>query len=399
MKCKMNYNNTIYACFIGYIVQAIVNNFVPLLFVTFHSTYDISIDKITMLVTFNFIVQLVIDLASVKLIDKIGYRISVIMAHIFSATGLIGLAVIPEVFFDKFIAILISVIIYAVGGGLIEVLVSPIVESCPTERKDAAMSLLHSFYCWGHVGVVLISTLFFMQFGIENWRFMTLVWAIVPIMNSLFFIKVPIAPLIKEGEKKLELKEILKLKTFWIMILLMFLAGSCEQSVSQWASAYAESQLNLSKSIGDLLGPLMFAAMMGISRAYYGKCSEKINLDKFMFISSILCFASYICISLCPVPFIGFIGCGLCGLSVGILWPGTFSMASETIKGGGTAMFALLALAGDLGCSMGPTYVGLMSGAFNDDLKKGILLAVIFPAVLIVTLIYFNKIQSEYNNR
>lgn len=388
---KYNYNHTIYACFIGYMVQAIVNNFVPLLFLTFRSSYGISLNKITLLVTFNFGIQLLIDLGSVKFIDKIGYRASILIAHICAAAGLIGLTVFPELFSDKYIGLLAAVAVYAVGGGLIEVLVSPIVEACPTEKKDAVMSLLHSFYCWGYVGVVMISTLFFRIFGLSGWKYMAIIWALVPILNAIYFTKVPMANLIKDGEEGLEVKQLFRLKTFWVMMLLMVCAGACEQAVSQWASAFAESGLGVSKTVGDLAGPMMFAVLMGCARAFYGKCSERIDLERFMLLSGILCFISYLLASLSSLPMIGLIGCGLCGLSVGILWPGTFSLSARTIERGGTAMFAFLALAGDLGCSGGPTFVGIVSGACGDNLKKGILAAVIFPVILICSLWYSKK--------
>lgn len=390
MNMKNGYNHTIYASFIGYMVQAIVNNFIPLLFLTFQSSYNISLDKITLLVTFNFSIQLLIDLVSVKFIDKIGYRVSIVIAHICSAVGLIGLTIFPELFSNHYIGLLISVAIYAVGGGLIEVLVSPIVEACPTEKKEAAMSLLHSFYCWGYVAVVLISTIFFKIFGISHWKYIAIIWAIVPIINTVYFLKVPIAKLIKDGEEGLRIGQLFKLKTFWVMMLLMVCAGACEQAVSQWASAFAETGLGVSKTIGDLAGPLMFAVLMGCARAFYGKYSEKIDLEKFMLLSGILCTISYLLVSLSPITVMGFVGCGLCGLSVGILWPGTFSLSAKGIKGGGTAMFALLALAGDLGCSAGPTFVGIVSGTFGGDLKKGIFAAIIFPIILLGGL-WYNK--------
>ena len=387
---KQNYNNTIYASFIGYIVQAVINNFLPLLFITLQKTYNIALSQITMLVIINFLVQLTVDLLSAKVIDKIGYKKSIIAAHIFSAAGLILLPVLPDILPDAFAGILICVIIYAVGGGIIEVLISPIVESCPTDNKEKAMSLLHSFYCWGHVGVVLISTMFFRLFGIENWKYLSFIWAILPVVNAVLFSKVPIAPLIEEGEKGLSLKELFSKKIFWLMLLMMICAGASEQSVSQWASAFAEQGLGVSKSVGDLAGPMAFARLMGTSRAFYGKYGDRINLDKFMTVSGILCIISYLCIALINSPIVSLFFCSVCGLSVGIMWPGSFSKASASIPKGGTAMFALLALGGDLGCSAGPALVGMISGRFNDNLKTGILFAVIFP-ILLVTCAIISK--------
>lgn len=391
------YRKTIYACFVGYIVQAIINNFVPLLFLTLQSTYHIPLSKITMLVTINFGLQLLIDLLSVTFVDKIGYRASMLIAHICAAVGLVLLPFLPEVMPDPFWGILIAVTIYAIGGGLLEVLVSPVVEACPTDNKEQAMSLLHSFYCWGHVGVVLISTVFFQLFGIGNWRILAVIWALVPLCNGIAFTKVPIASLIEEGEKGFSLKELAKQKIFWVFMLMMLCAGASEQAVSQWASTFAEKGLGVSKTIGDLAGPMAFAILMGTARAFYGKYGEKLDLDRFMIGSSILCMASYLCISLVPSPIFGLIGCGVCGLSVGIMWPGTFSKASASISRGGTAMFAMMALAGDLGCSGGPTMVGMISSAFGDDLKKGILTAICFPLLLLVGILMCRGYSGEEN--
>lgn len=385
------YQKTIYACFIGYIVQAIVNNFVPLLFLTFESSYGIPVSKITMLITFNFGIQLIIDLLAAKFVDKIGYRTSIVAAHVFAAVGLIGLVILPEIMPDAFIGLLIAVVIYAIGGGLIEVLISPIMESCPTKNKEKAMSLLHSFYCWGHVGVVLLSTIFFKVFGIENWKILACVWALIPIINSIIFCKTPMASLMEEGESGMSLVELCKTKVFWLLVIMMVCAGASEQAVSQWASTFAEKGLGVTKAVGDLAGPMSFAILMGSSRAFYGKFGDKINLDRFMIGSSVLCVISYLLISLSPSAVISLIGCSLCGLSVGIMWPGTFSKATVAMRNGGTAMFALLALAGDLGCSGGPTLVGFVTNQASGDLKKGILAGIVFPILLILACVMLRK--------
>ena len=373
-----------YACFVGYIVQAIINNFVPLLFLTFEKNYHIPLSQITMLITFNFGVQLVVDFFAAKYVDRIGYRTSIVLAHVCSVAGLIGLAVLPELFPNAIMGLMIAVVIYAVGGGLIEVLISPIMESCPSKHKEKAMSLLHSFYCWGHVGVVLLSTLFFHFFGIENWKILALVWAIIPVVNGIVFCKVPMASLMEEGETGMTLRELAGNGTFWILMLMMVCSGASEQGVSQWASTFAEKGLQISKTMGDLAGPMFFAILMGASRAFYGKYGDKLDLNRFMVGSSILCVLSYLCISLSPSPLLSLIGCGICGLSVGIMWPGSFSRASQSLPKGGTAMFAMLALAGDVGCGSGPTVVGYVTGLVGEDLKRGILAGVIFPVLLLV---------------
>ncbi|MCI5614038.1 MAG: MFS transporter [Agathobacter sp.] len=378
------YQKTMYACFVGYIVQAIINNFVPLLFLTFEKNYHIPLSQITMLITFNFGVQLVVDFFAAKYVDRIGYRTSIVLAHVCSAAGLIGLAVLPELFPNSIMGLMIAVVIYAVGGGLIEVLISPIMESCPSKHKEKAMSLLHSFYCWGHVGVVLLSTLFFHFFGIENWKILALVWAIIPVVNGIVFCKVPMASLMEEGETGMTLRELAGNGTFWILMLMMVCSGASEQGVSQWASTFAEKGLQISKTMGDLAGPMFFAILMGASRAFYGKYGDKLDLNRFMVGSSILCVLSYLCISLSPSPLLSLIGCGICGLSVGIMWPGSFSRASQSLPKGGTAMFAMLALAGDVGCGSGPTVVGYVTSLVGEDLKRGILAGVIFPVLLLV---------------
>ena len=388
---KNNFKITMTACFIGYIVQAIINNFVPLLFVTFQTTYDIPLGNITLLITINFVIQLFIDAFSAWFIDKIGYKTSIILAHVFSSLGLILLMFLPDLISNHFIGILISVIIYAIGGGLIEVLVSPIMEACPSDNKEKAMSLLHSFYCWGHVGVVLISTLFFVIFTTANWKILTLIWVLIPLFNMILFIITPINSLNEEGEKGCSILDLFKMPTFWLLMIMMLCSGASEQAVSQWASTFAELGLGVSKTIGDLAGPMSFALLMGTSRLIYGKFGDKINLDHFMKLSLFLCIGSYLLISTVPIQTINLIGCALCGFSVGILWPGTFSKASSAIKNGGTVLFALLALSGDVGCSLGPTLAGFMSGLFNDNLKIGILCAIIFPCLMLFSLFLFKK--------
>lgn len=378
---KLTYRHTLYAGYLGYITQAIMNNLTPLLFLIFRDSFGIPLEKITLLITFNFFVQLFVDFLAAKFADRIGYRKCIVSAHIFSAAGLVGLAVFPYVFSDAFAGLAAAVILYAVGGGLIEVLISPIVEACPTPNKAAAMSLLHSFYCWGTVLVILLSTLSLTLFGKASWRLLACLWAVVPAANALLFARVPIATLTPTHEG-MALRELFSMKLFWLFVALMVTAGACEQAMSQWASAFAESGLGVSKAAGDLAGPCLFAALMGLARVFYAKYSERVRLLPFMIGSGALCIGSYLLAALAPVPLLSLAGCALCGLSVGILWPGVFSIAAAQCPRGGTALFALLALAGDLGCAGGPTAVGLVAGVHGDDLKAGLLAAAAFPAVL-----------------
>ena len=387
------YKGTLRACFTGYIVQAVIGNFAPLLFLTFQREYAIPLSQITLLISVKFAVQLLVDLLSAGFVDKLGYRVSIVMAHAFAAAGLILLTVLPGVLQSPFAGLMAAVVIYAVGGGLIEVLISPMVEATPSENKEKMMSLLHSFYCWGQVGVVLLSTLFFQLFGTGSWRVLALIWAALPAVNAVVFLRVPIASLEDEGRGGLALRSLLTKKIFWVLLLLMLCAGASEQAVSQWASTFAENALGIGKTAGDLAGPMAFALLMGISRAIFGKYGDRLNLDKFMLFSTLLCIASYLCIALVPVPAISLIGCALCGLSVGILWPGTFSKASSGLPAGGTAMFALLALAGDLGCTAGPTVAGIVSSRFGDNLRAGTLAAIVFPLLLLTGLLLYRRLR------
>lgn len=382
-----NYEKTIRACFIGYIVQAIVNNFAPLLFITFQTTYDIPLAQITTLITINFALQLMTDLAAAYFTDKIGYRASVLIAHTMAALGLIGLAVFPSVMPSPFVGLVMAVVLYAIGGGLLEVIVSPMVEACPSEHKDRTMSMLHSFYCWGSVGVILVSTLVFWLFGIQNWRILAALWAIVPIANGIAFINVPIISMEESTGESTPMSQLFKIKMFWIFIVLMCCAGASELVISQWASAFAEKALGISKSLGDLLGPTLFAVLMGLSRVIYGKYGDKIGLDRMMILSCALCVSAYLMIALFDSAVIGLTGIAISGFAVGIMWPGTYSKAAGVMKGGGTAMFAFLALAGDLGCTSGPTFAGWTAAVFGDNLKVGILCATVFPAVMLMTLL------------
>lgn len=385
MSIRNNYKHTIAASYIGYITQAIVNNFAPLLFVTFHNVYGIPLEKIGLLVVINFGTQLIIDFISAKYVDKIGYRISIVAAHVFAAAGLICLGILPDFFSNPYTGICIAVVLYAIGGGLTEVLISPIVEACPTEGKSAAMSLLHSFYCWGSVLVVLLSTILFSILGMDSWKIIACMWAIVPIFNTFYFTQVPLATLVENGEG-MTIGMLARSNTFWILALLMVCSGASELAMSQWASALAESGLQVSKTVGDLAGPCFFAILMGSARVFHSKIGEQFDLSRYLGVCAMICIASYGLVSLSPFPFLSLAGCGICGLSVGAMWPGTFSLASEKCPKGGTAMFALLALAGDTGCSLGPAMVGFVSGGLNDNIKAGLLSAIIFPILLIAGL-------------
>ena len=390
---QKNYRKTLAACYLGFITQAITANFAPLLFLKFHADYHISLGQIALIPTAFFLTQLLVDVFCAWFVDAIGYRRSVILSEITSGLGLAGLAVIPDLFSDPFTGILVCVIIYAIGSGLIEVVVSPIVEACPFEHKDAVMSLLHSFYCWGSVGVILLSTLFFALFGIENWRILACIWALIPLYNIWNFATCPIERLTEEG-KGMTVGALFKTPLFWLAIVLMISAGASELSMAQWASAYTEAALGFPKTVGDLIGPCLFAVTMGICRVIYGKFGTRMNLTRFMIGSGILCLCCYLLASLSASPVLGLIGCVCCGFSVGIMWPGTISITSPRLPQGGTALFALLAMAGDLGGAFGPSLVGTVTQQAGDSLQSGMLVGSVFPLVMVLSLFVMNRRYS-----
>ncbi len=405
---KFTYKHTLTACYAGYITQAIVNNLPPLLFLTFHKQFGISLEKIAVLISANFVMQIIVDILSSKIVAKIGIRKSMLVAHISAAIGFSCMGVFPFVFTDPFAGLLLAAAFNSIGGGLTEVLVSPIVESLPGDEKASAMSLLHSFYCWGQVAVVLLSTLFFTMCGIENWRILTALWAIIPFLNTLLFAKVPLCPFVEDGEEEIPLGKLFGSKIFLLLCVLMISAGASELAASQWASLFAEAGLKVSKTMGDLLGPCMFAVLMGTARLIYGIFGAKIKLIPVITASSFLCIISYAIMVFSPYPVLSLAGCALCGLSVGIMWPGVFSLSAEKYKSGGTKMFAILALAGDIGCSAGPGLVGIFvnmaeSGATllpaadsaSSGLKTGLLFAAVFPFVMIIGMKLLSKIKSD----
>ena len=394
MTKQKNYKKTLIACYLGFVTQAISANFTPLLFLTFRDTYGITLERIAMIPMVFYLTQLLVDLAATKFADKVGYRSCVVASQVLSAVGLALMAILPEILSVPFAGILISVVLYAVGSGLIEVLVSPIVEACPFENKEGMMSLLHSFYCWGAMGVILGSTVFFAVFGVENWKILTFLWALVPFYNALNFVNCPIERLVEDG-KSMGVGRLLKTPLFWLMILLMVCSGASEASMAQWASAFTESAVGVSKTVGDLAGPCLFAMFMGISRILYGKFSEKLDLTKVMLGCGIMCAGCYLVASLSKLPILGLAGCALCGLAVGIMWPGSISISAKKCPRGGTAMFALLALAGDTGAMVSPAMVGSLSEMAGGNLKIGLLVATLFPVILVVGLVVLRSVKNQ----
>lgn len=406
MTGKLNYQHTRWACYLGSVTQAAVNNLPPLLFLTFQQEFHISLELITLLITMNFGIQLVTDLVFAKLIDKIGYRTAAVMSHTLAFAGLIFLGIFPYILPSPYLGLCISTAVNAVGGGLAEVLISPIVESIPGEQKASSMSLSHSFYSWGQVGVILFSTLYFNLAGIGQWRYLPLIWAVLPLFNIFFFARVPLCRLVEDTDRQMKVRTLFGKKVFWILFCLMVCSGAAEQTMAQWASFFAESGLQVSKTMGDLLGACSFAALMGISRTFYGLAGHKICLKRALIISSLGCVLGYLLAAVSPYPLLSLGGCALCGLSVGLMWPGVTSLSAKEFPLGGTAMFAFLALAGDLGCTAGPGLMGVVSGMIQRSgdvlaeysgysaLRGGLLVMMVFPLMLILGLLLLRKRQT-----
>lgn len=402
MLLKNNYKATIVAACLGYVTQAIMLNFPPLLYLFFQDDFGLTLSQVSFLITANIIVELIVDIIVSKFAVRVGYRPLMITATCLATLGLLALFFLPSVMANKFLALVFAMMLCGAGGGIMEVLVSPIVEACPTKNKSGMMSLLHSFYCWGQAAVVLVSTVFFQLFGLDNWIFMAAAWTLVPIVCLLMFTKVPIYTLEEESATGGSVLTLFKNKVFWVLVLMMICAGASELAMAQWASAFAETVIGRSdlKWLTDLLGPCLFAVCMGATRVFFGKMSERLDLTKCIFISSLICIASYLITIFSPFPVLSLAGCALCGIGAGMMWPGSFSIASEKMPHGGVLMFGLLALSGDLGCLVGPSLAGQTSALFGDDLRVGFAVSIIFPLTLaiICAIMFFKGKKSKGNN-
>ena len=389
------FTGTKIACYIGYIVQGIINNIAPLLFVIFSEKFDITLSRLSLLITINFGTQLLIDTLSIKFVDKIGYKKLAIFSQAVTFVGLSCLSILPNILPNAYIGIVIAIMLSAIGSGLTEVIISPIVESIPGEKKTAEMSLLHSFYCWGQVTVVALTTIMIKIFGNDLWYIAPLVWAIIPLINTFNFIGVPIVPNLTKEEKTPFLKMLLS-KQFVLCIVIMICSGASEIAMSQWSSYFAEAGLKVSKMTGDLLGPCLFAIFMGTGRMIFGFIGEKINLKNALCLSAVFCGTCYILTSIIENPIISLVMCALTGLSVSIMWPATLSLAARLFPKAGGAMYSVLALSGDSGCTLGPWFISFMSLKLSlesngsEALKSGLGFGAIFPIIMIVAILLLN---------
>lgn len=385
---KLSFKHTKYSCYLAYVTSAVINNLAALLFVQFSKQYGLALSQLSFIITMNFAVQIVVDLIGAKYADKIGYRTIVRLSQVFGALGLVGLGIFPRIFPSAYAGIITAAVIYAIGSGLTEVVISPIVEALPGDEKASAMSMLHSFYCWGHVFAVVVSTGFFYVFGIQNWSILCCLWAIIPIITFVLFKFVPINQLESGAEEGHSgLGKLFSVKIIWLFLILMICSGAAEQSMAQWASFFAETELGVSKQVADLLGPCLFAICMGVTRVFFGIFGEKLNMKASLFASGLLCVISYLIAAFVPYSGLSFAGCAICGVAVGLMWPGTLSLASSIYPAGGTAMFAILALAGDAGCFIGPETVARASSAVSgavSSVKTGLAFAIVFPLIIAV---------------
>lgn len=416
MKNRLTYNHTLSGCMTGFVVQAINNNLTPLLFVVFQDEFGLDLSLLSSVILINFLTQLCVDAFAGKITDKFGFRVAVTLAMAVSALGLVLLGLLPLVWSNTFAALTISTVIFAIGGGLIEVVVSPLTELLPLGEKKSTMALLHSFYCWGQAVIVLLSTLFIKIFDSSLWYVLPFAWAIVPVANMIWFLLVPVADTIPE-EKRTPLKALIKDKRFLLALIVMTCAGACELTVSQWSSLFAEKGLGVSKFLGDLLGPCLFAVLMGTGRLVFGLFGAKFNLLRVLKILASCCIACYLAMVFVPDPIISLLACGFTGLTVSMLWPGTISNTSARFPLGGTSMFGLCALFGDLGCAMGPGIAGLIADAVVDSeklslmasdfgltaeqlgLRGGILVGTIFPVLLLICLFAIGNMDKHRRER
>ena len=404
---KLTYAHTRWACNLGIICQACNNNLPPLLFIVFQNAYGISYERLGRLILLNFATQLVVDVVAARYADKIGHRAVMVASEALSAAGLLIIAASPVLPIPMYGGLACGVVVSAIGGGLLEVMVSRISDALPADssKKAANMALLHSFYCWGQVAVVAISTFFLLVVGQSRWQLLPIIWVALPLTALALFAKSPFAD-IPEHEITMGMSNLFKTPLFWAAMIMMACAGASEITVSQWSSLFAEKGLGLAKVSGDLAGPCLFAVMMGIGRTFYGLRGAKINLKPFIAVSAGLCVASYLTISFSPNPVLSLAGCAICGLSVSVMWPGTLSLGAEKFRSGGTAMFGLFAMCGDIGCAAGPWLAGfaaesaanggawarigavLFTGA-GVELRAGILLGILFPVAMLATVPMF----------
>lgn len=401
MNKNTSYNGAMGACYLGYVVLAIIINLTPILFMPLQKIYHISFSQLGGLIFVNFCVQVVSDLAFGKPADRYGVRIFAILAQVCTILGLVIFAFAADLFADVFVGLVIGTVLFSIGGGLLELLLNPIAASIPINaRKSAAMNLLHSFYSWGQIFVIIVTTLLVHFWGDYIWKWIALIWTIVPILTLILFSKVKLPPIVREGKVRTPLREIVKSKYFLLIILALVMGAASEHVMGEWSSTFLERAAKLPKIIGDVAGVCLFAAMMGIGRVIYYKTGGK-HLHQIITIGAILACASYIIIALSHEPLMALASCALCGLSVSIMWPGCIVLAHERFPDAGTTMYSLLGASGDIGAAFAPWLVGIVTDVVavqhgaDIGLKAGMLVVAVFPAIMVVAMLLLNKHKNE----
>lgn len=392
MQGKINYTPTKISAYVGYFVQAIVNNFLPILFVAFQDIYGIGYEKLGRLIVFNFITQMVTDILSPKIISLLGYRKTAVMCQLIAALGLTLAAVLPNVLPNAYIGIVLAVIVYAFASGLMEVIISPMIEMLPTSNKSGNMSLLHSFYCWGQAITTVGTTLLLSAFGYRGWTYIPLIWAIVPFINAFSFIRVPIVE--PQPERKSDSFRVLfSDRRFRVFMLIMLCAGASEIAMAEWASVFAQNALGVSQIAGDLAGPCAFSLFMGLGRLLYAAFSEKISYRSTVIVLGLCCAVCYYIAAFASIPIFALAACALCGFTVSILWPGTISAGAVAFPRGDAVMFSVFAMCGDIGCCIGPWLLGVVAEHFT--LNIGFAVSSFFPLLMVALAIFFIKEQRS----
>lgn len=394
------YKSTIRACYIGNLVGALVTNLSPLLFVILMGSYNLSFEQVGRLVLINFFTQIIADLAFSKPVDTYGVRPFITLGHALVFIGFVMFAFSPRLFpHSPYTGLMLATVVFSCGGGLLELLLSAIVQAVPSDAKAAAMSLLHSFYAWGFIVVVVLTFLMLKLFGSANWPWLFLIWSLVPLFNFFNFLRVPLPPQVPD-EHRTSTRVLASTPFFIFVVLGIALGGAAEVSMSQWTSAYAETTLGLSKQTGDLLGLCLFAGLLGLGRVLYGTYGKRFDIWRVMFLGSLFAAGCYLVAALSQHPIVSLVACAFCGLGVALLWPGSVTNAAHRFPFAGASMFAILAAGGDTGAAVGPWLLGLIADQIPTDfplspLRVGMVIGTLFPLAMAGCLLIQRHIDKK----
>lgn len=355
-----SYQLTTISCFVGIFCQAVSSNITAILFIPLMTLYGLSYVHLGLLVGINFTTQVLVDIIASRLVDRYGFRVFVLPSDILAVIGLVLFGLTPVLFDNILTGLVFSTIIFSASCGLQEVMLSPIVNAIPHNDKGPAMALMHSFYAWGQVATIIITTLFLFFFGIENWQVIVFLWALVPLVNFFMFLAAPFPGVIHENQR-MTMRDLI-LKPFYLVALLAIMGGAATELVmNQWSSTFSEKVLELPKVTGDILGMCGFAVFLGLGRVLYGRYGSKINMNNVLVGSAAAAVVCYIAVAISPLPAISLAACAVCGLAASLLWPGTLVITAEKYPLAGAWIFAILAAAGDIGAASGPFAAGVIT--------------------------------------